>query len=175
MKTSIATVSINGTLKQKIQAIAKAGFEGVEIFENDFLTNNMSPKEIKKLVKDNGLEITLFQPFRDFEGMPDQHRTRAFERAKKKFDVMEELETDLILICSNTSNISLSGIDRAANDFYELGEIAKKRQIKIGYEALAWGKYINDHRDAWEIVRRASHDNVGIILDSFHTLSKNID
>ena len=175
MKTSIATVSINGTLKQKIQAIAKAGFEGVEIFENDFLTNNMSPKEIKKLVKDNGLEITLFQPFRDFEGMPDQHRTRAFERAKKKFDVMQELETDLILICSNTSNISLSGIDRAANDFYELGEIAKKREIKIGYEALAWGKYINDHRDAWEIVRRASHDNVGIILDSFHTLSKNID
>ena len=49
MKTSIATVSINGTLKQKIQAIAKAGFEGVEIFENDFLTNNMSPKEIKKV------------------------------------------------------------------------------------------------------------------------------
>ena len=175
MKTSIATVSINGTLKEKIVAIAKAGFNGVEIFENDFLTNNLSPKEVKELVKDNGLEITLFQPFRDFEGMPDQHRSRAFERAKKKFDIMDELETDLMLICSNTSNISLGGIDRAANDFYELGEIAKKRKVKIGYEALAWGKYINDHRDAWEIVRRASHDSVGIILDSFHTLSKNID
>ncbi|MDC0093742.1 sugar phosphate isomerase/epimerase and 4-hydroxyphenylpyruvate domain-containing protein [Alphaproteobacteria bacterium] len=175
MKTSIATVSINGTLKEKIKAIAKAGFDGVEIFENDFLTNNLSPKEVKKLVKDNGLEITLFQPFRDFEGMPDKHRIRAFDRAKKKFDIMAELETDLILICSNTSNISVGGIDRAANDFNELGEIAKKRSIKVGYEALAWGKYINDHRDAWEIVRRASHDNVGIILDSFHTLSKNIE
>ena len=175
MKTSIATVSINGTLKEKIHAIAKAGFDGVEIFENDFLTNNLSPKEVKKLVKDHGLEITLFQPFRDFEGMPDQHRKRAFDRAKKKFEIMEELETNLILICSNTSNISLGGIDRAANDFYELGEIAKERSIKVGYEALAWGKYINDHRDAWEIVRRANHENVGIILDSFHTLSKNID
>lgn len=175
MKTSIATVSINGTLKEKIHAIAKAGFDGVEIFENDFLTNNLSPKEVKKLVKDHGLEITLFQPFRDFEGMPDQHRKRAFDRAKKKFEIMEELETNLILICSNTSNISLGGIDRAANDFYELGEIAKERSIKIGYEALAWGKYINDHRDAWEIVRRANHENVGIILDSFHTLSKKID
>ena len=60
MKTSIATVSINGTLKEKIQAIAKAGFDGVEIFENDFLTNNLSPKEVKKLVKDNGLEIHYF-------------------------------------------------------------------------------------------------------------------
>jgi 4-hydroxyphenylpyruvate dioxygenase len=175
MKTSIATVSINGTLKEKIYAIAKAGFDGVEIFENDFLTNNLSPKEVKKLVKDHGLEITLFQPFRDFEGMPDQHRKRAFDRAKKKFEIMEELETNLILICSNTSNISLGGIDRAANDFYELGEIAKERSIKVGYEALAWGKYINDHRDAWEIVRRANHENVGIILDSFHTLSKKID
>ena len=175
MKTSIATVSINGNLKEKILAISKAGFDGVEIFENDFLTFNLSPKEIKKIVKDQGLEITLFQPFRDFEGMPDNHRTRAFDRAKKKFDIMAELETNLILICSNTSNISLGGLDRAANDFFELGEIARERSIKIGYEALAWGKYINDHRDAWEIVRRANHENVGIILDSFHTLSKNID
>ena len=63
MKTSIATVSINGTLKEKIIAIARAGFNGVEIFENDFLTNNLSPKEVKKLVKDHGLEITLFQAF----------------------------------------------------------------------------------------------------------------
>ena len=175
MKTSIATVSINGTLREKITAIAKAGFDGVEIFENDFLTNNLSPIEVKKIVKDHGLEITLFQPFRDFEGMPDQHRIRAFDRAKKKFDIMEELETDLILICSNTSNIALGGLDRAANDFFELGQIAKTRSIKIGYEALAWGKYINDHRDAWEIVRRVNHKNVGIILDSFHTLSRKID
>ena len=175
MKTSIATVSINGTLKEKIIAIAKAGFNGVEIFENDFLTNNLSPKEVKTIVQDQGLEITLFQPFRDFEGMPGNHRIRAFDRAKRKFDIMAELETDLILICSNTSNISIGGIDRAANDFFELGEIAKERSIKVGYEALAWGKFINDHRDAWEIVRRANHQNVGIILDSFHTLSKNID
>ena len=175
MKTSIATVSINGTLREKIYAIANAGFDGVEIFENDFLTNNLSPKEVKNIVKDNGLAITLFQPFRDFEGMPDKHRIRAFERAKRKFDIMGELETDLILICSNTSNISLGGVNRAADDFFELGEIAKERSIKVGYEALAWGKYINDHRDAWEIVRRTNHDNIGIILDSFHTLSKNID
>ena len=52
MKTSIATVSINGTLKEKIHAIARAGFDGVEIFENDFLANDLSPKEVKKIVND---------------------------------------------------------------------------------------------------------------------------
>ena len=34
---------------------------------------------------------------------------------------------------------------------------------------------MNDHRDAWEIVRRADHEAVGLILDSFHTLGRGID
>ncbi|KIQ03470.1 3-keto-5-aminohexanoate cleavage protein [Agrobacterium tumefaciens] len=175
MRTSIATVSISGEFPEKLAAIAKAGFSGVEIFENDFLTYDASPREVRAMVKDHGLEITLFQPFRDFEGMPDHHRQRAFERAERKFDIMGELGTELMLICSNVSQISLGGIDRAATDFHELGERAAKHGLRVGYEALAWGRHVNDHRDAWEVVRRADHSNVGIILDSFHTLSRKID
>lgn len=43
MRTSIATVSISGEFPEKLAAIAKAGFSGVEIFENDFLTYDASP------------------------------------------------------------------------------------------------------------------------------------
>jgi 4-hydroxyphenylpyruvate dioxygenase len=88
---------------------------------------------------------------------------------------MQELGTDLMLVCSSVSPVSLGGIDRAAADFHELGERAARRGLRIGYEALAWGRHINDHRDAWEIVRRADHPNVGLILDSFHTLVCKID
>lgn len=175
MKTSIATVSISGEFPEKLQAIAKAGFDGVEIFENDFLAYDESPRDVGRMVRDFGLEITLFQPFRDFEGMPEPHRTRTFDRAERKFDVMQELGTDLVLVCSNVSPISLGGIDRAAADFHELGERAAKRGLRVGYEALAWGRHISDHRDAWEIVRRADHPNVGLILDSFHSLARKID
>lgn len=175
MKTSIATVSISGEFPEKLQAIAKAGFDGVEIFENDFLAYDESPRDVGRMVRDFGLEITLFQPFRDFEGMPEPHRTRTFDRAERKFDVMQELGTDLVLVCSNVSPISLGGIDPAAADFHELGERAAKRGLRVGYEALAWGRHISDHRDAWEIVRRADHPNVGLILDSFHSLARKID
>lgn len=175
MKTSIATVSISGELPEKLEAIAKAGFSGVEIFENDFLAFDGSPRDVGQMVRDFGLEITLFQPFRDFEGMPEPYRQRVFDRAERKFDVMQELGTDLVLICSNLSPVSLGGIDRAADDFRELGDRAAKRGLKVGYEALAWGRHICDHRDAWEVVRRADHSNVGLILDSFHTLSRNIE
>lgn len=175
MKTSIATVTLSGELPEKLEAVSRAGFDGVEIFENDFLTFDGSPADVGKMARDLGLTITLFQPFRDFEGMPEALRDRTFDRAERKFDVMQELGTDMVLVCSNVSQAALGGIDRAAADFRELGERAAKRGLKIGYEALAWGRYVNDHRDAWEIVRRADHPNVGLILDSFHSLSRKID
>ncbi|CAN7656626.1 bifunctional sugar phosphate isomerase/epimerase/4-hydroxyphenylpyruvate dioxygenase family protein [Mesorhizobium sp. LjNodule214] len=175
MKTSIATVSISGNLLEKLAAIAAAGFDGVEIFENDFLAFDGSPAEVGRMIRDHGLEITLFQPFRDFEGMPEQQRERAFDRAERKFDLMQELGTDLMLVCSNVSSLAVGGIDRAADDFRELGERAGRRGLRVGYEALAWGRHISDHRDAWEIVRRANHPNIGLILDSFHTLARRVD
>lgn len=175
MKTSIATVSISGDLREKLEAIAAAGFDGVEIFENDFLAYDRSPRDVAAMVADLGLTITLFQPFRDFEGLPEPQRGQAFARAERKFDLMEELGTDLMLVCSSVSPLALGGIDRAAADLRELGERAARRGLRVGYEALAWGRHVNDHRDAWEIVRRADHANIGIILDSFHTLSRGID
>jgi len=174
MKTSMATVTMSGELDAKLRAIAAAGFDGVEIFENDLLASDSSPREVGRMVRDHGLEITLFQPFRDFEGMPEPQRSRTFDRAERKFDVMQELGADLVLVCSNVSPVSLGGLDRAATDFHELGERAAKRGLRVGYEALAWGRHISDHRDAWEIVRRADHPNIGLILDSFHTLSRKI-
>ncbi|SMQ64722.1 4-hydroxyphenylpyruvate dioxygenase [Devosia lucknowensis] len=174
MKTSIATVSISGDLREKLEAIAAAGFDGVEIFENDFLAFDRSPAEVRRMAADLGLEITLFQPFRDFEGLPEPQRSQTFDRAERKFDLMVELGAPLMLVCSSVSPMALGGIDRAAADLRELGERAAKRGLKIGYEALAWGRHVNDHRDAWEIVRRADHSNVGLILDSFHSLSRRI-
>ncbi|OWU83220.1 3-keto-5-aminohexanoate cleavage protein [Oceanicola sp. 22II-s10i] len=175
MKTGIATVSISGNLEEKIEAIAGAGFDGIEIFEQDFIADTRSPRAVGQRIRDAGLETMLFQPFRDFEGLPGALRAKAFDRAERKFDLMQELGCDLVLVCSSVHPAALGGIDRAAADFADLGERAAARGLRIGYEALAWGRYVNDHRDAWEIVRRADHPNVGLILDSFHTLGRGID
>ena len=39
MRTGIATVCLSGTLKEKMQACAIAGFDGIEIFEQDLVTS----------------------------------------------------------------------------------------------------------------------------------------
>ncbi len=172
MQTSIATVSLSGGLAEKLEAIAAAGFAGVEIFESDLLSFNGTPKDVAGMVASLGLKIVTFQPFRDFAGMPEPQRSRTFARAERKFDLMGELGCDLLMICSNVAPDALGGVDRAAADFHELGERARKRGIRVGFEALAWGRHISDYRDSWEVVRRADHPAIGLTLDSFHIFSR---
>jgi 4-hydroxyphenylpyruvate dioxygenase len=172
LQTAIATVCLSGTLNEKLEAIAAARFKGVEIFENDLLSFDGTPAEIGREIRGLGLTAVTFQPFRDFEGMPEPQRTKVFSRAERKFDLMAELGCDLLMVCSNVSPDSLGGIDRAAADFRELGERAAKRGLRVAFEALAWGRHVNDYRDSWEIVRRADHPAVGLVLDSFHVLAR---
>ncbi len=174
MKTSIATVSMGGLLREKLAAIAEAGFDGVEIFETDVTASDRTPEEIAAQAADLGLEIVALQPFRDFEGMPEPERRRNFERARRKFELANRLGAPRMLVCSNVSPLALGGIDRAATDLRELGGLAEEFGIDVGFEALAWGRHVSDYRDAWEIVRRADHPRIGVILDSFHLLARGL-
>jgi 4-hydroxyphenylpyruvate dioxygenase len=175
VQTAIATVCLAGTLNEKLEATAAARFKGVEIFENDLLSFDGTPAEVGRRIRDLGLEAVTFQPFRDFEGLPESLRAKAFSRAERKFDLMQELGCDLLMVCSNVSPDSLGGIDRAAADFRALGERAAARGLRVAFEALAWGRHVNDYRDAWEVVRRADHPAVGLVLDSFHVLARGTD
>jgi 4-hydroxyphenylpyruvate dioxygenase len=175
MHRSIATVSMSGTLRQKLEAIAAAGFDGFELFEPDFIHFDGSAHELRRIATDLGLSLDLFQPLRDFEGMPDELHRRNLERAERKFDLMQALGAPLMLVCSNTSPHSLGDASRAAAQLHELAERASRRGLRIGFEALAWGRWVKLYRQAWDIVQRADHPALGLILDSFHTLSLNDD
>jgi 4-hydroxyphenylpyruvate dioxygenase len=171
----IATVSLSGTLPEKLEAAATVGFDGVEIFENDLLTYDGTPVEVRRIAEDLGLAISIFQPFRDFEAMPEPQRARNLDRAERKFDLMAALGTDLVLVCSNVQPTALDDPARAAADLREMAERAASRGLRIGYEALAWGRHVRRWRDAWAIVQAADHPALGLILDSFHTLSLDDD
>ncbi|TFF03415.1 4-hydroxyphenylpyruvate dioxygenase [Pseudomonas sp. BCA14] len=171
MQRSIATVSLSGTLPEKLEAIAAAGFDGVEIFENDLLYYDGSPREVRQMCADLGIAITLFQPFRDFEGCRRARLARNLERAERKFDLMQELGTDLVLVCSNASADCVGDERILLDDLSLLAEHAGRRGLRIGYEALAWGKHVNTWQQVWNLVRQVDHPSLGVLLDSFHTLS----
>lgn len=169
--TCIATVCLSGTLPEKLEAAAAAGFDGIEIFENDLLNFDGSPASVRRMAADLGLAIMLYQPFRDFEAMPREQLARNLARAERKFDVMAELGVETVLVCSNVQDIAIDDPSIAAADLRLMAEAAGQRGLRVGYEALAWGRHTRYWRQAWQIVKQADHPALGLILDSFHTLS----
>lgn len=175
MRKSIATVSLSGTLAGKLTAAAGAGFDGVEIFENDLLTSPLSPEEVRARAAGLGLGIEMFQPFRDFEAMPADALARNLRRAEHKFAVMERLGAPLLLVCSNVSPAAVADDALAAEQLRLLADRAAAHGVRVAYEALAWGRHVGDYRHAWRIVELADHPALGVCLDSFHILSRGSD
>ncbi|MCX5395512.1 bifunctional sugar phosphate isomerase/epimerase/4-hydroxyphenylpyruvate dioxygenase family protein [Streptomyces sp. NBC_00102] len=172
MRTSIATVSLSGSLTEKLDAIARAGFDGVEIFENDLLGCPLSPEQVRERAEQLGLSIDLYQPFRDFDSTSPERLRANLRRAEHKFRLMNRLGTDTLLVCSNASPDAVTDDDLAAEQLRQLAERAADHGIRIAYEALAWGRHVDTYLHAWRIVRAADHPNLGTCLDSFHILSR---
>lgn len=171
MKTSIATVSLSGMLPSKLTAIAAAGFDGFELFENDLLYFDGAPKTVRTMASDLGLAITLYQPFRDFEGVSADQLARNLERARRKFEVMHALGVDIMLVCSNVSPDTSRDDALLVDQLGALAKLAGESGVRLAYEALAWGAHVNSYRHAWRLVDAVDSPHLGLGLDSFHTLS----
>ena len=169
-KKAIATVCMSGSLPDKLTAAAEAGYRRRRDLRERSHLLRRQPEDVRELAASLGLEIIALQPFRDFEGLPEPLRARAFDRAKRKFELMNRLGTPLLLVCSSISPDAIDDMARVAADLNELGELARRIDVTVGFEALCWGRHIFDYRQAWEAVRRADHPNVGLILDTFHAL-----
>ncbi|MEU8689763.1 TIM barrel protein [Streptomyces sp. NPDC048665] len=175
MRTSIATVSLSGSLTEKLTAAARAGFDGVEIFENDLLASPLPAEEIRARCADLGLRIDLYQPMRDIEAVPEEVFDANLRRARHKFELMRRLGADTVLVCSSVSPDAVDDDALAAGQLARLAGLAQEFGIRVAYEALAWGRHVNTYDHAWRIVEAAGHPALGTCLDSFHILSRGSD
>ncbi|GAA3598750.1 hypothetical protein GCM10022419_097970 [Nonomuraea rosea] len=172
---ALATVCLSGTLEDKLTAAAAAGFHGVEICEGDLVVSSWSPGRIRRECADLGLAIHLYQPFHDFEAVPPGIFEANVRRAERKLDVLEQLGATTLAVCSSTSMNAIDDDDLAAEQLSTLAGLAARRGLRIAYEGLAWGRFVNTVGHAWRIVRRAGHPALGLCLDSFHVFSRGDD
>ncbi|WEH14299.1 sugar phosphate isomerase/epimerase and 4-hydroxyphenylpyruvate domain-containing protein [Streptomyces sp. VNUA24] len=175
MRTSIATVSLGGSLTEKLTAAARAGFDGVEIFENDLLASPLTPEEVRARCMDLGLSIDLYQPMRDVEAVPAEVFEGNLRRARHKFELMGRLGCDTVLVCSSVHPLAEDDDALAASHLRRLADLAQEFGIRVAYEALAWGRHVSTYDHAWRIVEAAGHPALGTCLDSFHILARGSD
>lgn len=175
MRTGVATLSLSGRLVDKLHAAAAAGFDGVEVFDNDLIGCPLSPAEVARTAADLGLTIDLFQPVRDAAGVAPDQWPATRRRVVAKLDVALELGAPVVLLCSHVGAGSVDDPDLTAAQLAELGGEAAARGLVLAYEALAWGRHVNRLTQAWDVVRRAGHPAVTLAVDTFHVLARGDD
>ncbi len=175
MRTGIATVSLSGVLADKLPAIAAAGFDGIEVFDNDLVASPLSPQEVATRCADLGLGIDLFQPVRDVEGVAPERFADVLHRVRTKLGVMADLGATTFLACSNATAGAQPDRDLSAEQLHEIGVLAAEHGVTVAYEALAWGRHVNRLGDAWDVVQRADHPAVQLAVDTFHLLARGDD
>ena len=168
---SIATTAIPGDLSEKLEKIAAAGFHGVELYEPDFIGFDGTTEDICKLLEAYNLQITVLQPFTDFAGLRGDQRNQALKRLESKFDLMQSLGTDLLLVCSSCHPESSADRNMILSDLAELSKRAAKRALRVAYLAVPWGRHIQTEMQALDLVQEIDSPHFGLALNSLFSLA----
>lgn len=167
------TISLAGPLEAKLKAVRDAGFTQIMLAAKDLVTHPDGVDAAVAAVRTSGLRVTGFQVLRDFEGLSGHLHDYKIDIAKSMLEMCHALGCRLLLICSSTS-VHATG-DKAAlvRDLRKLAMLAIPMNIRIAYEALSWGRTVNEFPQAWDIVCEADMPNLGLGFDSFHMFATN--
>lgn len=165
------TISLAGSLENKLKAMREAGFSQVMLKANDIVGHDGGVDAAVRAVKASGLRVTGFQVLRDFEGLSGHLHDYKVDIAKSMLEMAHALGAPVLLACSSTSQHASQDLDAIARDLRKLAMLAVPLGLKVAYEGLSWGRTINEYTTAWEVICRADAPNLGLGLDSFHALA----
>ena len=165
------TITLAGSLAAKLAAIRDAGFSQVMLKANDLVGHEGGVAEAARVVKRSGLRVTGFQVLRDFEGLSGHLHAYKVDVAKAMLEMAQAVGAPLLLVCSSTSQHATQEPDALARDLRKLAMLAVPLGLKVAYEALSWGRTVNEFTAAWDVICRADMPNLGLGLDSFHLVA----
>ncbi|HTG96585.1 MAG TPA: sugar phosphate isomerase/epimerase [Burkholderiales bacterium] len=165
------TITLAGPLEAKLAAMRAAGFTQVMLNANDLAGHPGGPAAATETVRRSGLRVTGFQVLRDFEGLSGHLHAYKVDIAKAMLDMCHALGSRVLLCCSSTSLHATADAELLKKDLQKLAMLAVPYGIRIAYEALSWGRHVNEYTQAWDLVAEADRANLGLAIDSFHILA----
>lgn len=165
------TITLAGPLEAKLRAVRGGGFTQIMLNAGDIVGHPDGESAAIAAVRASGLRVTGFQVLRDFEGLSGHLHAHKVDMAKAMIQMCRALGADVLLACSSTSAHAKGDAELLVKDLRKLAMLAVPHGIRIAYEALSWGRYVNEFPQAWDIVQQADRANLGLCLDSFHMLA----
>lgn len=165
------TITLAGSLQTKLDAVRAAGFSQVMLSARDIVGHPDGVDAALRAVHNSGLRVTGLQVLRDFEGWSGRMHDYKVDIAKSMLELCEALGCRLLLACSSTSPRASNDTAHISRDLRKLAMLALPLGIRVAYEALSWGRAVNEFPAAWEAVEAADCPNLGLALDSYHLLA----
>ena len=166
------TITLAGPIEGKLRAVEEAGFTQIMLSAGDLVGHPAGEAAAVAAVRNSKLRVTGLQVLRDFEGLSGRLHEYKIGVAKSMIEMAHEVGAPLILVCSSTSTHATGDTDALIADLSKLAMLALPRGIRIAYEALSWGRHVDDLRGAWALVDGADRSNLGLAIDSYHVLAR---
>jgi sugar phosphate isomerase/epimerase len=165
------TITLAGGLEAKLEASRAAGFTQLMLWAKDLVNHPGGLDAAVRLVRSSGIRVTGIQVMRDYEGLDGTLHGYKVDIAKSMLRICHAVGSPLLMVCSSTSKHASGDIGKIAADLAKLANLAVPLKVRIGFEALSWGRNISECRLAWEAVELAGHANLGVVIDSYHMLA----
>jgi sugar phosphate isomerase/epimerase len=165
------TVTLAGSLEMKLAASKAVGFSQIMLWARDLTGYPGGLDAAVRLVRASGLRVTGIQVMRDYEGLDGALHEYKLDIAKQMLLVCRAVGAPLLMVCSSTSSHASGELALIARHLAKLATLAVPLGVRIGYEALSWGRHVHAYEQSWEVVDMADHANAGVVLDSFHMLA----
>ena len=162
------TISLAGPLEAKLKAVREAGFTQIMLSARELVGHPDGLQAAVAAVRASGLRVTGFQVLRDFEGLSGHLHEYKMDIAKSMLEMCAALGCNLMLMCSSTSVHATGETSALVRDLRKLAMLAIPMNIRIAYEALSWGRTVNQFPQAWDLICEADMPNLGLGFDSFH-------
>jgi sugar phosphate isomerase/epimerase len=166
----MATATLTGPLEARLAAIRDAGFTQVMLDAGAIAEHPGGLDAAAQAVKASGLRVTGFQWLRDFEGLSGQQHAYKLEVAKAMLQMARAVGAPTLMVSSSTHPAAAQDLATIARDLRKLAMLAVPLGLKVAYEGVGGGRTVHDCFGAWDVVDRAEMPNLGVAIDTAHTV-----
>ena len=155
-------------LLKKIELVAEAGFEGIELWINDiydFIGRGGEVADIEKALADHGLFVPSVIAIRQWGDMDGWEYQLVLDEARRRFALGSRLGAKFIVA---TPPLEQEGQKHLPGRYKDLLQIGREEGIKPTFEYISFFKSVYKLTDAWRIVQAADDSDATLILDAFH-------
>lgn len=168
---SVTTAAFSGPLQHKLAALNASGIHHIQLDAADLLSSQQGTEGAIRDVLASGVAVTCLRELKEVVGCAPQFMPYKMELVKSHLGYLSALKGGLLVVTPTTSRSAVSA-DLLVEQLAALARLAMIKGIRVALRPTAWSALVPDEKAALDIVAKANHANLGVVLDAISELSE---